>query len=99
MSASFHPTILRFETIGSTNLEAIRHAKAGAEEGLCVVAREQTAGRGRLDRRWHSPRDAGLYCSIVLRPIIDLNRWPLLSLIAALAVSDALRRLCDLKSD
>src|SRR6202040_1744578 len=43
------PTILRFDSIDSTNLEAIRQARAGAPEGLCVMAREQTQGRGRLD--------------------------------------------------
>jgi len=60
--------ILRFDSIDSTNLEAMRQARAGAPEGWCVIAREQTAGRGRLDRNWHSPKDAGLYFSIVLRP-------------------------------
>src|ERR1041385_5357134 len=99
MSADFHPTILRLETIDSTNLEAIRQAKVGAKEGLCIVAREQTAGRGRLDRTWHSPKDAGLYLSIVLRPAIEMNSWPLLSLASALAVSDALVRACLLKPD
>ena len=99
MAATFHPTILRLETIDSTNLEAIRQAKAGAPEGLCIVAREQTAGRGRLDRTWQSPKDAGLYFSIVLRPAIEMNKWPLLSLAAALAVSDALARAGSLKPD
>lgn len=93
------PTILRFDSLDSTNLEAIRQAKAGAKEGLCIVAREQTAGRGRLDRAWHSPKDAGLYCSLVLRPAIEMNKWPLLSLVAALAVSDALIRSCSLRLD
>jgi BirA family transcriptional regulator, biotin operon repressor / biotin---[acetyl-CoA-carboxylase] ligase len=99
MAATFHPTILRLETIDSTNLEAIRQAKAGAPEGLCIVAREQTAGRGRLDRIWQSPKDAGLYLSIVLRPAIEMNKWPLLSLAAALAVSDALVLACSVKPD
>ena len=99
MSADFHPTILRLEKIDSTNLEAIRQAKAGAKEGLCIVAREQIAGRGRLDRTWQSPKDAGLYLSIVLRPAIEMNSWPLLSLTSALAVSDALVRACSLKPD
>jgi BirA family biotin operon repressor/biotin-[acetyl-CoA-carboxylase] ligase len=99
MVTHFHPTILRLETIDSTNLEAIRRAKAGATEGLCIVAREQTAGRGRLDRTWQSPKDAGLYLSIVLRPAIEMNKWPLLSLTSALAVSDALVRACSLKPD
>ena len=64
----FQPTIQRFDSIDSTNLEALRQAKAGAPEGLCIVAREQTMGRGRLDRSWQSPPDAGLYMSLILRP-------------------------------
>ncbi|MFY9621616.1 MAG: biotin--[acetyl-CoA-carboxylase] ligase [Pyrinomonadaceae bacterium] len=91
--------ILHFDSIDSTNLEAMRQAKSGASEGLCIIAREQTRGRGRLDRSWHSPKDAGLYLSIVLRPKFDLARWPLISLAAALAVHDAIFRVCDLKVD
>ncbi len=93
------PTILRFESIDSTNLEALRRAKAGAAEGLCIIAREQTRGRGRLERSWHSPKDAGLYFSIVLRPLLAIDRWPLISLAAALAVSDVLAKNCELTID
>lgn len=91
--------ILQFDSIDSTNLEAIRQAKAGAPEGLCIIAREQTRGRGRLDRSWHSPKDAGLYLSIVLRPRFEFARWPLINLAAALAVHDAILKACDLKVD
>jgi len=94
-----HPQILRFDSIDSTNLEAIRHARAGAPEGLCIIAREQTAGRGRLDRTWQSPPDAGLYFSIVLRPRFEISAWPLLTLMAALAVSEALMKSCGLRVD
>ena len=93
------PTILRFDSIDSTNIEAIRQARRGAPEGLCVVARAQTAGRGRLDRNWQSPQDAGLYLSIVLRPRLEKNAWPLITLMAALAVSDTLRLLYGLSPD
>jgi BirA family transcriptional regulator, biotin operon repressor / biotin---[acetyl-CoA-carboxylase] ligase len=93
------PQILHFDSIDSTNLEAMRQAKGGAAEGLCIFAREQTRGRGRLDRNWHSPKDAGLYLSIVLRPRFDLARWPLINLAAALAVHDAIFKTCDLKVD
>src|SRR5436190_22036184 len=96
---SLKPTLLRFDSIDSTNLEAIRQAKAGAPEGLVVIAREQTAGRGRLDRTWHSPTDTGLYFSIVLRPQFELNSWPLITLMAALAVVDALTTACKVKPD
>src|SRR5256885_8208376 len=96
---TLQPPILRFDSIDSTNLEAMRQARAGAPEGLCIIAREQTAGRGRLDRSWHSPKDAGLYFSIVLRPALEMNLWPLLPLMSALAVSDALMKSCELSTD
>jgi len=94
----FHPQIRRFDSIDSTNLEAMRQAKAGAPEGFCIVAREQTNGRGRLDRVWQSPRDAGLYFSMILRPRLEMSSWPLITLMAALAVCDALMKACALRA-
>src|SRR5882724_900885 len=94
-----HPQILRFDSLDSTNLEAMRQARAGAPEGLCIIAREQTRGRGRLDRSWQSPKDAGLYFSIVLRPQIALSAWPLITLMASLAANDALMKACKLSAD
>ena len=95
----FDPTILRFDTIDSTNLEAMRQAKAGAREGLCIVARTQTRGRGRLDRSWQSPPDAGLYMSLLLQPTFEMNAWPLITLMAALAVRGALFKTCGFAAD
>ena len=97
--ARLTPTILRFESLPSTNTEAARQAALGAPEGLCVVAREQTAGRGRRERTWVSPKDAGLYLSVVLRPTLEARHWPLITLAAALAVRDALREACELETD
>jgi len=91
--------ILRFDSISSTNLEAAKRAAKGAPEGLIVVADEQTAGRGRLGRHWASPKGAGLYFSIVLRPQIELASWPLITFVAALAVHDALLQYCGLAMD
>lgn len=96
---SFIPTILRFESLPSTNLEAARRATEGAPEGLCVVAAEQTSGRGRLGRQWLSPKGAGLYFSMVLRPALPQSSWPLLTLMAAVAVHDALLEGCGLQTD
>lgn len=96
---AFVPEILRFESLPSTNLEAARRAIDGGAEGLCIVAREQTAGRGRLQRQWISPMDSGLYFSIVFRPQFEQNTWPLLTLMAAVAVNDALREACSLETD
>lgn len=91
--------ILRFESLPSTNLEAATRAIAGAAEGLCLVAGEQTAGRGRLQRHWVSPKNAGLYFSIIIRPQFEQSVWPLLTLMAAIAVHDALRDACALETD
>jgi BirA family biotin operon repressor/biotin-[acetyl-CoA-carboxylase] ligase len=92
-------TVLRFDSIGSTNTEALNQAKQGADEGLCVVAGEQTAGRGRHGRAWVSTRDAGLYFSIVLRPKIEIKFMPLLTLMAAVVVTEVLQELYGLQPD
>ncbi len=100
MSRRFRPHILRFDSLPSTNTEAQRQATQGVPEGLCVVAREQTKGRGRAGRTWVSPADAGLYFSIVLRPLsLEARAWPLLTLMAALAVRDALFEAYELETD
>lgn len=92
-------TILRFDSIGSTNTEALNQAKRGADEGLCVVARRQTAGRGRHGRMWISDYDAGLYFSLVLRPPVENKFLPLVTLMTAIAVFDALAALYRLSPD
>lgn len=99
MADIFHTTILRYDSLPSTNTEAANQAARGAPEGLCIVAREQTRGRGRQARVWASPPDAGLYFSIVLRPRLSAQEWPLITLMAALAVRDALHEACALEAD
>jgi BirA family transcriptional regulator, biotin operon repressor / biotin---[acetyl-CoA-carboxylase] ligase len=93
------PKVLRFESLPSTNTELARLGSEGAAEGLAVLADEQTAGRGRLQRAWSSPKGAGLYFSILLRPAIPQNHWPLITFMAALAVGDALSEACGLRTD
>ena len=94
-------TILRFDQLESTNTEALNQAKRGADEGLCVVARQQTAGKGRHGRTWISAKDAGLYFSVVLRPKIEMRFLPLITLMTAVAVHDTIENLykidCDIK--
>jgi BirA family biotin operon repressor/biotin-[acetyl-CoA-carboxylase] ligase len=60
--------IRRFEEIDSTNSYLLELARHGEPEGLVAVADYQTAGRGRLDRRWESPHGANLLASVLLRP-------------------------------
>lgn len=73
----------------STQRVARELARDGCEEGTCVVAEAQTAGRGRLGRSWHSPPGTNVYLSIVLRPPLPPGRVPQLALVAGLAVADA----------
>lgn len=91
--------ILRFDRIESTNTEAVNQARRGADEGLCIVAREQTAGRGRHGRTWISEKDAGLYFSVVLRPKIEIRFLPLITLTAAVAVHDAIEEIYKIDGD
>jgi len=86
-------TILRFDSVGSTNDEALCQARAGASEGLCIVAKKQTQGRGRHGRTWVSEKDSGLYFSVILRPKIEARYISLLTLMAGVAVHDTIREL------
>jgi BirA family biotin operon repressor/biotin-[acetyl-CoA-carboxylase] ligase len=83
----------RFDTVDSTQRVARSLADEGAPHGTVVLAEEQTAGRGRLDRRWTSPRGQNLTFTIVLRPHLPARDAPLLTLGAAagLAVAFDLR--------
>lgn len=83
-------TILRFDSLGSTNTEAAAQARSGAGEGLVVIASRQTDGRGRQSRKWISNSGAGLYFSVVLKPTIPMQHLPLITLMAGVAVHDAL---------
>ena len=81
--------IRREAAVDSTNQAARRWVRAGAPDGAVVVAAQQTAGRGRLARRWVSPPGAGLYLSAIVRPRMPVERFALLTFAAALAAWDA----------
>jgi BirA family transcriptional regulator, biotin operon repressor / biotin---[acetyl-CoA-carboxylase] ligase len=74
----------------STNAEVAAAAREGAAEGLVIIAEQQTAGRGRLDRAWSSPARAGLLASVLLRPSASVTAWPLIPLLTGLAVVEAM---------
>ncbi len=80
------------EQVESTNLCVKSAIDAGQAEGLVVRAASQTAGYGRQGRTWASPQ-GGLYLSVLLRPTVRLAVLPSLSLVAAVAICRALRRL------
>ncbi len=85
--------LVRYDTIDSTNDEAKRLARAGAEEGTLVWALEQTAGRGRRGHAWASPR-GNLYTSLILRPGCPASRAAQVGFVAALAIGDTLGSTC-----
>ena len=94
-------TLVELDSVDSTNAEARRLAAQGpdvAPEGTIVWAHEQTAGRGRRGRTWHSPR-GNLYCSIILRPDAPLKDVAQFSFVAALAVFDAIGSLAQPGTD
>ena len=79
------------ETATSTNAVAAERARAGATEGLVIVAEHQTAGRGRLNRTWETPARSGLMFSLVLRPDLPAADWPWLPLLTGHVVAKVLR--------
>ena len=85
-----------YQEIASTNDRAMAAGRAGAPEGLAVLADRQTAGRGRRGRAWASPSGRGLYTSILLRPRVDPTSVPLITLAAGLAVADGIREVSSL---
>ena len=87
----FDGKLQHFYKIGSTNTAAMDAAAEGASEGSVFLAEEQTAGRGRGAHSWQSARSAGIYCSVVLRPLISPADALVMSLAAGLAVRAAIQ--------
>lgn len=88
--------ILFYETVGSTNTIAAELAEKGAQEGTVVLADSQEKGRGRLGRHWVSPPGVNIYTSIILRPKIKPKDVTLLTIMAAVACTAALRKVTGL---
>jgi BirA family transcriptional regulator, biotin operon repressor / biotin---[acetyl-CoA-carboxylase] ligase len=85
-----------FQTIDSTNSKAYQLALEGAKEGELVIAESQEKGRGRLGRHWFSPPFLNLYLSVILRPNIPPQQASLITLMAAVATVDAIRKFTGL---
>jgi BirA family transcriptional regulator, biotin operon repressor / biotin---[acetyl-CoA-carboxylase] ligase len=86
-----------FDVVDSTNTWLVARASDGAPEGLVALADFQSAGRGRLDRRWESPAGASLLCSILLRPDVSPDQLQLVVACVALSARAALVRLSGVR--
>ena len=95
----FGKRIHHFFKIDSTNRVALELGHAGEPEGAVVVAEEQTAGRGRAGRSWHSERATGIYMSLLLRPRLAPVQAPLLTMMAGLSARTAIQSATDLPLD
>ena len=93
------PRVIRsFPSVDSTNERALAMAAAGAPDGSVVVAAEQTAGRGRRGRAWHSP-EGGLYLSYLVRDVDAIEKPALLTIAAGVAAVRAIREATGLRAD
>ena len=98
-SYRFGKTIHHFLETGSTNDAARQLAEQEAPEGTLVLAEKQTHGRGRLGRSWLSEPGAGVYASVLLRPLLKPRDAAVLTLVAAVAASEAIELACGLNAD
>jgi BirA family biotin operon repressor/biotin-[acetyl-CoA-carboxylase] ligase len=91
--------ILYREEVTSTQDIAKKMARDSAEEGTIVISESQTEGRGRKGRSWVSPRDGGVYLSIILRPKLVPSRVLQISLVAGVAVIKAIKGVAPLQPE
>lgn len=96
LESSFRRQVIRLVRVGSTNDVAKDLAAQGASEGIVVVADEQTAGRGRLNRRWMAPPGTCLLCSILFRPDLLPSQANRLTMLCSMAAADAVEQLAGL---
>lgn len=90
---SFGRHLNLMEVTSSTQEAARLLAEEGAPEGTLVIAEEQTGGRGRQGKRWYSPARKGIWMSLLLRPQRPLSFAPQLTLLTAVAVCRAIRKV------
>ena len=96
MPGSRFTDIRRFESIDSTNRYLLEEARRGAPGGVVAVADHQSAGRGRLGRRWEAPPGSNLLMSVLLRPDLPAGQRQLACGVVALAAIDAVASVTGL---
>lgn len=86
-----------FDTIDSTNTRLKEMARAGVPEGTVLLSHSQTGGRGRLGRSFHSPKNKGIYFSLLLRPGVPASQMMHLTCAVGVAVCDAVEAVMDFR--
>lgn len=89
--------VRRVAETGSTNTDLLELVRAGAPEGIVLVADHQTAGRGRLGRTWSAPAGSSLLVSVLLRPTLPAGRTHLTTVAAGLAAADAVEEVAGFR--
>lgn len=84
------------ESVESTQKIAHRFASEEVPEGTVIIAEEQRSGKGRMNRKWHSPKYTGIWMSLILRPNIPLTKAPQLTLLTAVAIVQAIEEVTGL---
>lgn len=90
--------VVAYPSVGSTNVIARTMAAADADEGLVVLADEQTAGRGRHGRRWEAPAGSSVLMSILFRPHLPASSASLLTMVVSLAAIDGIGAVAGLQA-
>lgn len=89
-------SLFYYETLGSTMDTAFELGLKGFPEGTVVFAESQTKGRGRLGRSWFSPKEKGIYLSLLLRPEFLPQEAPKITLMTAVSISEAIKKITGL---
>lgn len=96
----FGHAITYFDSVDSTQIVAQQYAQNGAKEGHVIIANEQTAGKGRLGRKWFS-KQGTIALSVILRPNLPPHKTPQLTLLTAVAIVRAIKEVtgisCEIK--
>jgi BirA family biotin operon repressor/biotin-[acetyl-CoA-carboxylase] ligase len=87
-----------FDSVTSTMNVALQLGIEGSPEGTLVIAESQTRGRGRLGRSWFSPKYKGIYFSLILKPKILPNFTSMLTLLCAVSICEAIKKITGLES-
>ncbi|GGM22993.1 bifunctional ligase/repressor BirA [Paraliobacillus quinghaiensis] len=88
--------IVHYTTLPSTQTKANQLAQEGCSHGTVVIADKQETGRGRMNRKWYSNNDAGIWLSIVLRPKVVPNQAPQFTLLVAIAIAELIEEELEL---